>query len=76
MIPFANTWPYEVIRHDVYVEECPFCGTERVILPIKEGDLQAVRDGKKYLLVFPCCYGSVKVVDADRDYLLTDRKLR
>lgn len=76
MIPFANTWPYESTRQDIYVESCPFCGAGRVILPLKQSDLQAIRDGKKHLLVFPCCHGSVKVVDADRDYLLTDRKLR
>lgn len=76
MIPFSHTWPYEVIREDLYVEKCPFCGADRVLLPLKPGELQHIRDGKKHLLVFPCCHGSVKVLDADRDYLLTDRKLR
>jgi hypothetical protein len=76
MIPFANTWPYETIRKDLYVDRCPFCSAERVLLPLKPEDLPSIRDGRKHLLVFPCCHGSVRVVDADRDYLLTDRKLR
>jgi hypothetical protein len=76
MIPFANTWPYEVIRQDIYVESCPFCRAEKVILPLKQKDLQTIHEGKKHMLVFPCCHGSVRVVDADRDYLLADRKLR
>jgi hypothetical protein len=76
MIPFSHAWPYETIRQDIYVETCPFCGTERVLLPLKQKDLQPIRDGRKRLLVFPCCHGTVTIVDADRDYLLTDRKLR
>lgn len=76
MIPFANTWPYDVISGDIYVEECPFCHSQRVLLPLKPDELQEIRDGRKHLLVFPCCHGSVRLVDADRDYLLADRKLR
>lgn len=76
MIPFANTWPYEIIGGDIYVEECPFCKSQRVLLPLKRDELQEIRDGRKHLLVFPCCHSSVRLVDADRDYLLADRRLR
>lgn len=76
MIPFRNTWPYETVLEDVYVESCPFCGRERVLLPLKREDLQPIREGRKRRLVFPCCHSSVTLVDADRDYLLADRPLR
>jgi hypothetical protein len=76
MIPFSNTWPYETIQQDLYVEVCPFCSKERVLLPLKVKDLKVIQDGTKRLLVFPCCHASITVVDADRDYLLADRKLR
>jgi hypothetical protein len=76
VIPFANTWPYETIRNDIYVQECPFCGSPNVLLPIKTKDLNGIREGKKKLLVFPCCHHKVTVVDADRDYFLTDQPLR
>ena len=29
MIPFSNTWPYDVVGNDVYVHS-PFCGTDNV----------------------------------------------
>lgn len=76
MIPFANTWPYETIRQDVYVDVCPFCHAEKVLMPLKVKDLPPIHDGRKRLLVFPCCHASVTIVDVDRDYLLADRKLR
>jgi hypothetical protein len=47
-----------------------------VILPLKVKDLLPIHEGRKRLLVFPCCHGSFTVVDTDRDYLLADRKLR
>ena len=76
MFPFQNTWPYEAMGDDLYVTECPMCGERNVLLPISKLDLVAIREGKKRLLVFPCCKGSVKIVDADADYLLANRKLR
>lgn len=76
MIPFSHTWPYETLRQDIYVDSCPFCGAERVTLPLKVKDLAPIHEGRKRLLVFPCCHGSFTVVDTDRDYLLADRKLR
>jgi len=76
MIPFENTWPYEVLMNDIYVRECPFCSTENVILPLTKKELVSIREGKKKLLVFPCCHQHLKILDTDSDYLLTDRRLR
>jgi hypothetical protein len=76
MIPFQNTWPYETMGDDIYVTECPFCSTANVILPLRKPELSEIHDGKKKLLVFPCCKSSVKLVDTDSDYLLANRRLR
>ncbi|WP_025688407.1 hypothetical protein [Paenibacillus zanthoxyli] len=76
MIPFSHTWPYELILGDLYVQSCPFCGAENVLLPMKLRELQSVREGKKKLLVFPCCSERPVVVDSDGDYLLFDRAVR
>jgi hypothetical protein len=76
MIPFANTWPYETMMKDIYVVECPFCQSQNIILPLKPSELQEIHEGKKKLLVFPCCYNKVTVIDTDVDYLLTDTPLR
>ncbi|CAH1212430.1 MULTISPECIES: hypothetical protein [Paenibacillus] len=76
MIPFSHTWPYDIIYGDLYVQYCPFCNEENVLLPMKPKELQLVRDGKKKLLVFPCCSTSPTVIDNDADYLLFDRVVR
>lgn len=76
MIPFSHTWPYDIIYGDLYVQYCPFCNEENVLLPMKPKELQVVRDGKKKLLVFPCCSTSPVVIDNDSDYLLFDRAVR
>ncbi|MCD1259855.1 hypothetical protein B5M42_013530 [Paenibacillus athensensis] len=76
MIPFANTWPYEIIMKDVYVHECPFCSRPNVLLPLKPAELQQIHEGRKKLLVFPCCFNKVTLLDTDRDYLLADRPIR
>lgn len=76
MIPFERTWPYDVVMNDVYVHECPFCAAANVLIPIRVKELNEIRDGKKRLLVFPCCNNKVTVIDTDRDYLLTDTVLR
>lgn len=47
MIPFSHTWPYDIILGDMYVQYCPFCDRENVLLPMKPKELQHVRDGKK-----------------------------
>lgn len=76
MIPFERTWPYDQIRDDIYVAECPFCQASNVILPLKPKELVQIREGRKKRLVFPCCHSSVTLVDTDRDYLLADRPMR
>jgi len=76
MIPFEQTWPYDIIQDDVYVSECPFCGQANVLLPLKPADLIAIREGAKKRLVFPCCHAAIMIRDTDRDYLLADRPLR
>lgn len=76
MIPFENTCPYENVGGDLYVNACPFCGEEQVLLPLKPSQLREIREGKRHLLVMPCCHEDVKLVDADDDYLLADRSIR
>ncbi|MEC0232086.1 hypothetical protein [Paenibacillus alba] len=76
MIPFANTWPYDIVMKDIYVAECPFCHSPNVLLPLKIHELTSIREGKKKLLVFPCCHNKLTLVDTDRDYLLADTAIR
>lgn len=76
MIPFENTWPYEVIMKDYYVNSCPFCNEEQVLLPLKQKDINEIQTGKKKLLIFPCCYSKLTIVDIDQDYMLADTKVR
>lgn len=76
MIPFNQTWPYDLVMGDVYVHECPFCSSRNVLLPLKPRELKTIREGKKKLLVFPCCGKKLHVLDCDNDYLLTDKVVR
>ncbi|WP_429368427.1 hypothetical protein [Paenibacillus sp. DS2015] len=76
MIPFRNTWPYDIILGDIYVQYCPFCNKHNVLLPMKPSELQTIHEGKKKILVFPCCNNNIKVIDTDTDYLLCDRPIR
>jgi hypothetical protein len=76
MIPFDRAWPYEILGKDIYVRDCPFCSAENVLLPLRKAELVEIREGKKKLLVFPCCFNKVKLVDTDSDYLLADQPLR
>lgn len=73
MIPFENAWPYDTVMGDIYVTGCPFCDAENVLLPLKPSELPLIRDGKKKLMVFPCCHNKITIIDADSDYLLTDK---
>ncbi|MCM3129769.1 MULTISPECIES: hypothetical protein [unclassified Paenibacillus] len=76
MIPFENTWPYDIVMGDIYVQYCPFCDQENVLLPLKPKELIRIREGKKRLLVFPCCNNRVTLLDNDQDYFLADQRLR
>ncbi|MDQ0060948.1 hypothetical protein [Paenibacillus harenae] len=75
MVPFERTWPYDIIMGDIYVSSCPFCDGENVLLPLRPEELKLIQEGKKRLLVFPCCHNQITVIDIDRDYLLADRAL-
>mgnify|MGYP001212037562 CR=1 FL=1 len=76
MIPFQNTWPYDIIMGDIYVHRCPYCAQTNVLIPMKPPELVIVHEGKKKLLVFPCCHNKITIVDTDSDYLLCDQPLR
>jgi hypothetical protein len=47
-----------------------------VLLPLKPRELKTIHEGKKKLLVFPCCGNKLHVLDCDNDYLLTDKVVR
>ncbi|MFC4776787.1 hypothetical protein ACFO9Q_08340 [Paenibacillus sp. GCM10023252] len=76
MIPFERAWPYDLIMNDVYIPNCPFCGEDNVLVALRPEEIKEVQEGKKRLLIFPCCRNKVTLVDADRDYLLTTQTLR
>lgn len=76
MIPFEQTWPYDKVGNDYFVHECPFCHAGHVLLNLKHSDVKAIQTGTKKLLVFPCCFEKIKVIDMDDDYLLAQEKLR
>ena len=77
MIPFNKAQPYDIIMGDVYVQQCPFCQSDNILLAkFKPDDIVRVREGKKKLLVFPCCGNKITVLDSDNDYLLTDTIVR
>ncbi|GIP59938.1 hypothetical protein [Paenibacillus woosongensis] len=76
MIPFERALPYDILMGDVYAPKCPFCGRENVLLPLKPREVQSVHEGKKKLLVFPCCKNKLTLLDSDSDYLLTDTVVR
>ena len=77
MIPFRHTLPYDIVMKDVYVPECPFCGRNQVLVPLKPSDIQQLKGGaRKIAFVFPCCHTRLQLVDADADYLLADKPVR
>lgn len=76
MVPFEKSWPYEAQAGEIIFQTCPFCQAESVHLGIDREELASVRTGSKKLVVLRCCYETIKLVDADDDYVLSDRKLR
>ncbi|WP_256759770.1 hypothetical protein [Cohnella sp. WQ 127256] len=77
MIPLRNCLPYDIIMNDVFVQECPFCKRSNVLIPLKPNDIKDMYGGaRKIMLVFPCCHGSLRLIDADQDYLLANRPIR
>jgi hypothetical protein len=76
VIPFENTLPYERIGADFYIQECPFCRGENVLLKWSPKDKEDTRSGTKKRLVLPCCNESFMIVDMDDDYMLADVPIR
>ncbi|WP_373230294.1 hypothetical protein [Cohnella sp.] len=77
MIPFRNSLPYDIIMNEVYVQECPFCEQSQVLVPLKPADIKSMYGGaRKITLVFPCCHSTLRLIDADQDYLLSNRPVR
>ncbi|MDQ0298410.1 hypothetical protein J2S78_000818 [Salibacterium salarium] len=76
LIPFENTWPYEKMGEDIYIEECPYCKETNVLTYMKEEHLQQAKDGIKTRVVMPCCHATMIVADADDDYFWTTERLR
>ncbi|CAM3491166.1 hypothetical protein [Marinicrinis lubricantis] len=76
MIPYSHTWPYELIMGDYYFLECPSCGSERVLLPLKKKNVREIQTGKKYWMVLPCCSTRFYITEIDDDYILADIPLR
>ena len=76
MVPFECTLPFETLGNDIYVRECPFCEVPNVFLPMKKQEITEIHEGKRKLLIFPCCYNRLKIIDADADFLLADHPVR
>ncbi|WP_339060270.1 hypothetical protein [Tepidibacillus marianensis] len=76
MYSFEYTWPYEKVFDDVYVEHCPFCKKESVLLPLKLKDLKRIQSGIKKMIVMPCCHQNITITEIDEDYLYLNRKVR
>jgi hypothetical protein len=47
-----------------------------VLIPLRKQELRYIHEGRKKLLVFPCCHNKTVLVDVDNDYLLADQPLR
>ncbi|MGO4888937.1 hypothetical protein ACJ2A9_14370 [Anaerobacillus sp. MEB173] len=76
MIPFENTWPYERVVNDIYIDQCPYCEQESILTPMKKSDLERAKEGIKTILIMPCCHHRMTILEADDDYFWTDEKLR
>jgi len=76
MYYFEYTWPYEKVFEDIYVDNCPFCKADSVLLPLKVKDLKKVQIGIKKLVVMPCCHQNMTIMEVDDDYLYLNQKVR
>ncbi|WP_252315296.1 hypothetical protein [Sinobaca sp. H24] len=75
-LTFENTWPYEKMGDDIYVQECPYCGQENVLTHLTKGNLQRALEEIKTPLIMPCCSTRMVIIQADEDYFWTEDKLR
>ncbi|WP_088103967.1 hypothetical protein, partial [Halalkalibacter urbisdiaboli] len=55
VVPFQNTWPYEKQYNDIYLHQCPYCGSDQVLTHMKPRDLNRAKEGIKTILILPCC---------------------
>ena len=76
MYSFEHTWTYEKILDDIYIDRCPFCEKENVLLSLKIKDLEKIRAGVKKRTVLPCCHGIFTIVQVDDDYFYLEQKVR
>ncbi|SDH62682.1 hypothetical protein SAMN05192534_10874 [Alteribacillus persepolensis] len=76
LIPFENTWPYEKLGNDIYIEKCPYCSEDHVLTDLKVDDVEEMKDEVKKLLVMPCCHANMTIIQADDDYFWTTEPLR
>lgn len=76
LIPFENTWPYEKMGEDIYIEDCPYCEAKNVLTYMTPEDLENAMDEIKTTLIMPCCHTSMTIVKADSDYFWTTDPLR
>lgn len=76
MIPFENTWPYERVINDIYIQQCPYCNEENVLTSLKNSNLERAKEGIKTILIMPCCNSKMTILEADDDYFWTNEKLR
>ncbi|MBP3949894.1 hypothetical protein [Bacillus suaedae] len=76
MIPFINTWPYERLFDDIYIQTCPFCGADNVLTNMKKSEFKRAQESIKTILIMPCCNARMTILEADQDYFWTDKPLR
>lgn len=76
MSSFRNTWPYERMMKDIYIQTCPYCSKENILTNLKEEDLQHAMEGFRTYLIMPCCNSKMTILKADEDYFWTTEQLR
>ncbi|RYM06183.1 hypothetical protein EWH99_03625 [Sporolactobacillus sp. THM7-7] len=76
MINFHHSWPYERVRNDIYFEECPFCHTSSVLIPMKKEAIKGAFEGIKTHIIMPCCREKIVVESMDSDYVWATKPLR
>ena len=76
MFQFSHAWPYDRVMNDHYFNECPFCGSPNILLPLKREALNGAREGVKTHVVLPCCHEKFVIVQMDDDYFWSDQPLR
>ncbi|MBU9722124.1 MULTISPECIES: hypothetical protein [Bacillaceae] len=75
-IPFDHTWPYEKQMGEIYLHECPYCGTNNVLTHMALDSLELAKDKVKQRLNLPCCRKTMIILEADEDYFWTNESLR